>query len=199
MRLKMLVLPALFVLAGFVTAQNETVYGEVVTNDANSGYFLRHTGWALEFSPRHFRDDWIGVPLKLMVANHGTSTAPMLKVDKAGPTTQILHLGKAMIGQEATGSVAGRPGSYVNVCFDEPDVLSWTPLTGRGVWMLGGGLCGFAEGFVTDDGFFHFSYDVPLLDMLVGRIYVAQAMIFDMDRVSFSNLDSVVVQPDQIF
>jgi hypothetical protein len=190
MRLNMFLFPTLFALAGLVPAQIECVRGEVTLNNTDNVFYLRHTGWALAFDSATIPDNWVGKPLTMKIANFGTAIAPELKVTSAELTNQVLTIGTMVAGSEASGSVAARPGSFVSVCFEEPAHMIWAPIPGMGVWMLEQSLCGYVEGFASDaTGVFEFRFDVPNLDVLAGRVYLAQAMVYDLEKVWLSNLD----------
>jgi hypothetical protein len=195
-----LVIPSLFALACFVPAQAQNIRGEVRIDSDTGAYYLHCTGWRVKNS-KVIPADWVGKPLKMKAVNVGTFSNPQMDVKKAALTYKGLELSEMIIGTKAVGSVAAPVGSYVSVCLDVPANTNWAPFLGVGVWLLGPDPCGFADGFVYDTidrthgmGQFQFSYMVPLHDVMVGQVFIGQAMVFSPQGLYFTNPDCRMIQ-----
>lgn len=178
-----------------LAAQTETLRGKVedVPGTANQ-FFLDGTNLPLVSTALNL-NLWVGQQAILQVVNIGTATAPVLRVDTAVATTQVMDMHNLRLGHTNNMEVFAPAGSAAFILMDLTANTGFLPLGAWGVWLLGTSPYLHAGGITTALNVFQAPFTTPNIPSLVGLQISSQAFVGDHGTWFFSNPDGKTVQP----
>lgn len=178
-----------------VTAQTATLRGKVedVQSTANQ-FYLDGTNLPLVSTALNL-NLWLGQQAILQVVNVGTATAPVIRVDSAVATTQVMDMGNLRLGHTSSFQVFAPAGSAAFVFMDFTSNTGYLPVGGFGVWLLGLAPYLHAGGITNGANVFQAPFATPALPALIGLQVTSQAFVGDHGTWFVSNADGKTVEP----
>lgn len=178
-----------------LAAQTETLRGKVedVQGTANQ-FFLDGTNLPLVSTALNL-NLWVGQQAILQVVNIGTATAPVIRVDAAVATTQVMDIHNLRLGQTNNMEVFAPAGSAAFIFLDFTANTGFLPAGAFGVWLLSASPYLHAGGITAAQNVFQAPFTTPNIPSLVGLQITSQAFVGDHGTWFFSNPDGKTVQP----
>jgi hypothetical protein len=140
-------------------------------------------------------NSWIGQQALMQVVDTGTTAAPVIRVDSAVATTQIMDMASLHLGQSSTMTVTAPAGSAAFIFLDFTSNSGFLPFGGFGVWLFGGSPYLLAGGITDPQNLFQAPFLTPANAALLGLAVSSQALVGDHGNWFFSNPDGEIVQP----
>jgi hypothetical protein len=178
-----------------LAAQTDTLRGKIEDVPGTTNQFvLDGTNMPLFSSALNLKL-WVGQNAIMQVVNVGTATVPVIRIDSAVPTKQVMDMGNLRIGQTSNQEVLAPAGSAAFIFLDFASNTGFLPFGGFGVWLLGTSPHLFAGGITNALNSFQAPFAVPANRALIGMELTSQAFVGDHGNWFFSNLDYETIQP----
>jgi hypothetical protein len=178
-----------------LAAQTNTLRGKIEDVPATPNQFvLDGTNLPLVSSALNL-NLWVGQHAVMQVVNVGTATVPVIRIDSAVLTTQVMDMSNLRIGQTSNQEVRAPAGSAAFIFLDFASNTGFLPFGGFGVWLLGTAPYLFAGGITNALNSFQAPFTLPANPALVGMQLTSQAFVGDHGNWFFSNLDYETIQP----
>lgn len=180
----------------FTLAQTETLRGKVEdVQGTQNQFYLDSTNIPLVSTALNL-NTWLGQPAVMQVVNVGTPTSPVLRVDAAVATTEIMDMGNMRLGQSSSWDVIAPNGSFALIAIDFTSNTGFAPLGSFGSYLLGANPVLLAAGFTNVPNRFQVQITTIADQTLVGLEITSQAIVGDPgNNWYFSDADSKTVQP----
>lgn len=180
----------------FLCAQSVTLRGKVEdVQGTQNQFYLDGTTIPLTSTALNL-NLWEDEDAILEVTNIGAPGAPVLRVDAATVTQDLMDMGNMRLGETDSWEVRAPSGSFALVAIDWTTNTGFTPLDPFGVYLLGSDPVLLAAGFANALNEFRFLVTPPQDQTMLNLEVSAQAIVGEPSGVwYFTDVDSKVVEP----